>query len=865
MSERSVPHPQSQQASLASTYFEHSRERTIPNQPPRNNDPHPTPRALRIGRHHDWTMDPLDLEENRETLVRETRGQYIVSSDPVDFMNKFLPFGHSEEESYQKYRLQKVPKTRIKHLKNMGNAKTEKQMYSHFGKATSKWPFVYGDNHRKLNFNDTHDYRDTASGLGPDYTIDGQVILPRHTKLKVDFANLLSFVEFKLSALMDAFIDVDGKEYEKEKADSGSKGGDENENADIINDEEDAKAEQENSNPARLEEPFIAEDERPSERKPEDPMEALKFPPTELTPSEKYHSENDANAGRDTRGQIASYAGVAMAMQFRSHLFSVLICGKYARFIRWDRSCAIVSRRFDYTVYPELLFEFYLRFAQLTDSQRGLLPGFSILSKKEGLIAVEALKKYADDTYAGAAADEYKKVIACDRPLLCMEFEGQRYAVPIRRFDGGSYSPFGRMTRNRMVVLLEPTPRVMFFKDFWREDSEYAEPEAEVYRLISGDEELSKCRYLAKMHAGGDVKANNYAITTIGHTHTTFGVGCEKLELRPLTAHFVVLETVGRDLRLFRTARDLVSCIADAMEAHQLVYDKLHILHRDISAGNILISALDSEEARHGILIDWDHCIFMNRLSKDRQTRVRRTGTWQFMSANLTMNPATASHCILDDRESALHVLMYMAMRYLRHDQNDPTDLRIHLNMFDGYVVHGDRPAKGTKVKMTTITSNGPDIEFEIYAINELITELCEHFATRYNGPPRQRRIVPSTKAAKEAAEHAAREAQSRLEALNEPRWLYSLLREFIELIPKRLPHETDWVDNSAILHEVRKNTNGKRGRANDQWDQNRGSKFIKSRDGSARAIDPILELPPTGSLAAFIGTRLSLPRSGTK
>ncbi|KAG5219813.1 hypothetical protein IMY05_C4759000400 [Salix suchowensis] len=371
-----------------------------------------------------------------------------------------------------------------------------------------------------------------------------------------------------------------------------------NENEDSTNDDEEAKAEQNNTNPARLQEPFIAEDERPSERKPEDPMEALKIPPTEMVASAKFHSENDTNDGRDTRGQIASYAGVAMAMQFRSHLFSVLICGNLSRTL-----IRILSPLRSAHGFPT-----------------GLLPGFSILSKKEGLIAVEALKKYADETYAGAAADEYKNVIACDRPLLCMEFEGQRYAVPIRRFDGGSYSPFGRMTRNRV--------------DYWREHSEYAEPEAEVYRLISGTKTCPNAVTLRRCMLVGS-QGEQLCNYTIGHTHTTFGVGCEKLELRPLMAHFIVLETVGRDLRLFRTARDLVSCIADAMEgvflqavfatstynltAHQLVYDKLHILHRDISVGNILISALDSKEARHGILIDWDHCIFMNRLSKDRQ------------------------------------------------------------------------------------------------------------------------------------------------------------------------------------------------------------------------------------------------------
>lgn len=101
-------------------------------QPNQHNDPHPASRELGVGRHHDWSMDPIDLEEFRETLVRETRGQYIVSSDPVKFMYKFLPFNERKEESYQKFRLQKVSKTRIQHLKSMVNAKTEKEMYGHF-------------------------------------------------------------------------------------------------------------------------------------------------------------------------------------------------------------------------------------------------------------------------------------------------------------------------------------------------------------------------------------------------------------------------------------------------------------------------------------------------------------------------------------------------------------------------------------------------------------------------------------------------------------------------------------------------------------------------------------------------------------
>lgn len=57
--------------------------------------------------------------------------------------------------------------------------------------------------------------------------------------------------------------------------------------------------------------------------------------------------------------------------------------------------------------------------------------------------------------------------------------------------------------------------------------------------------------------------------------------------------------------------------------AHQQAYE-LGILHRDISAGNILMTL--QPENRRGFLIDWDHCIFLNDALKKRTgTRVQRT------------------------------------------------------------------------------------------------------------------------------------------------------------------------------------------------------------------------------------------------
>jgi hypothetical protein len=49
-----------------------------------------------------------------------------------------------------------------------------------------------------------------------------------------------------------------------------------------------------------------------------------------------------------TCGQITAYATLHMSAQYRTHIFSVLICGSKARLIRWDRSSAIITKPISY-------------------------------------------------------------------------------------------------------------------------------------------------------------------------------------------------------------------------------------------------------------------------------------------------------------------------------------------------------------------------------------------------------------------------------------------------------------------------------------------------------------------------------------
>ena len=91
--------------------------------------------------------------------------------------------------------------------------------------------------------------------------------------------------------------------------------------------------------------------------------------------------------------------------------------------------------------------------------------------------------------------------------------------------------------------------------------------------------------------------------------------------LRPHQHYRMVLGVVARDLMSFRSSWELVNAMGDALQgkwsfciflvtslilrvmniAHKEAYESAGILHRDISAENILIT-----DDGHGLLIDWD-------------------------------------------------------------------------------------------------------------------------------------------------------------------------------------------------------------------------------------------------------------------
>ncbi|KAI0696571.1 hypothetical protein C8T65DRAFT_615307 [Cerioporus squamosus] len=157
-----------------------------------------------------------------------------------------------------------------------------------------------------------------------------------------------------------------------------------------------------------------------------------------------------------------------------------------------------------------------------------------------------------------------------------------------------------------------------------------------------------------------------------------------KNTLRHFHHYRVVVEEVCLPLDSFKTGEQLVCIIRDCVKAHEGAATKAKLLHRDISAGNILICPR-VEEDEHGVLrvkwrgmlADWEMSkpIVENEMQTARQ--VVRTGTWQFASVYILDNPEKPVR-IADEIESFFHVTLYNALRYLRHNCDN-----VQITMFD--------------------------------------------------------------------------------------------------------------------------------------------------------------------------------------
>ncbi|KDQ59807.1 hypothetical protein JAAARDRAFT_33384 [Jaapia argillacea MUCL 33604] len=457
--------------------------------------------------------------------------------------------------------------------------------------------------------------------------------------------------------------------------------------------------------------------------------------------------ESGALSRRDARGQIVSYAAELALRQHRVFFFTFMILGFEARLIRWDRAGTIVTNRFNYQTRPELAI-FLWRFSQLSPLDRGYDPTATRISFEDPLVKQAITnqlderkdyvrKMFQEDIREGWPLYQLTVGRAADTgPSTTIDGQGPSTTI-VKKFivgrphfrDGGVV---GRATRGYVALNVE-TKEFVWLKDVWRIDGLHKEGD------VIQEMNEANIPHVPTLVCHGDVE-DQKTRTNTRWPHKDPPPN----PMRGFTHYRLVVKEVGRPLAEFENGRDLVGILSDCLLAHQGAYEKLSILHRDVSDGNILIipgSGRDEGEGivNRGMLNDWDLC---KKISKGKEgagsvlARARdRTGTWAFMSAGL-LQDGTKPALLQDDLESFFHVLLFNGVKFLKNNCQDVPGFISHF--FESYSYQGE-VCVGGQSKQTAFTANklvypvkAPALAFESTPLNTLITMLLGWFHTYY-------------------------------------------------------------------------------------------------------------------------------------
>ncbi|KAH8925962.1 hypothetical protein BT69DRAFT_1348377 [Atractiella rhizophila] len=356
------------------------------------------------------------------------------------------------------------------------------------------------------------------------------------------------------------------------------------------------------------------------------------YPSAVTTPSRDnpFPFETDTKAGIQTRGQLVVYSTIALSCQERTRSFSFFIRQTTARLLSHSRAGFWVSSSFDWT-QQEHLCKFFWELTRASKEERGIDTTMIPVSNDdpEALHARVALK------------------ITATNPLFKVVVGGKTFYISAP-FKFRHNQSVGRGTR--CFEAYDPLQKsIVLLKDTWRH-ARYPE-EASIYA------ELHEAEVPNVLHvvANGDIDG------PLQSTSIEFGDN----DLTHQLAHSrLVLSKVGKSLTEFSCTYELVKGLADALEAHYYAWDKLKMLHRDISVGNIILvrEEKDCEIEFHGFLIDWEFA----KKETDGGNVAERTGTWEFMSIRLLeslQHKTWIKHEPRDDIESFVYVLCWVAAR----------------------------------------------------------------------------------------------------------------------------------------------------------------------------------------------------------
>ena len=125
-----------------------------------------------------------------------------------------------------------------------------------------------------------------------------------------------------------------------------------------------------------------------------------------------------------------------------------------------------------------------------------------------------------------------------------------------------------------------------------------------------------------------------------------------------------VLMSRGKPIDEFANPIELLLAMRDAVRGHRSLLIDGHILHRDISVNNIMITiaACPRIDRFHGFLIDLDHAIGADAIGRHSSVP-ERTGTFEFMSIDALKCRPGFRHIYYDDLQSFMWVFLWLIIK----------------------------------------------------------------------------------------------------------------------------------------------------------------------------------------------------------
>lgn len=366
---------------------------------------------------------------------------------------------------------------------------------------------------------------------------------------------------------------------------------------------------------------------------------------------ETNNHEPNAEGRRKVLGQILDYAEKVFEYQHRTFQYMLLFLGDYARIVRIDRAGIIATKKFNYRTDGHKLAAFLRYYTRLPPAERGHdTTAVRLDPESDEAIRMKNRVKNADPK--DYVAQMFKQQLDSDWPWWKLEVTDDSltnpkdnddspmnleatddlpsnpevasdppkktkryYLVGKPHFQAGGVA--GRTTRGYVALDDDITKNdFVHLKDAWRVVSDDIEKEGVILETLRERE----VQYVPTLVCHGDVPGQETKTQEVwSRLHPE-----EKCHLKHHQHYRLVVKEVGKPLEEFSTGLELLTaicyavlgasslsrrevCVIDISDdsAHSQAYEH-GIIHRDISAGNILLYKPHADGDWQGLLNDWE-------------------------------------------------------------------------------------------------------------------------------------------------------------------------------------------------------------------------------------------------------------------